>query len=150
MSSELKQLAYVSNATKPMDEAALLALLEESRQNNARDNITGFLMHCDGNFFQVIEGSEQAIEDLFQRLMRDIRHHRVTCILRRDISERMFAEWSMAFRSPEAHVLEKVPGYSDFVRSYFRLPDAVPGAREGVIGADIQNIILAFRNQLLN
>ncbi|WP_419835757.1 BLUF domain-containing protein [Endozoicomonas atrinae] len=54
-------LVYVSSASRVMDEHELTALLEQSRDRNLRQNVTGMLIYCDGNFFQVLEGEEKVI-----------------------------------------------------------------------------------------
>ena len=47
------QLAYVSLSPLSLDETTLSDILEVSRLNNARDEITGILMYHDELFFQV-------------------------------------------------------------------------------------------------
>ncbi len=149
MSPILKQLAYVSQATAPLDDVQLLEILNISRKNNSNDDITGFLMHCDGNFFQIIEGPEEHIDELFQRLMRDTRHHHLTLVLHRDIHERMFAQWSMAFRSVAIRESEAIPGYSGFMNHYLAMQEDVPGARQEFIEADVLGMITTLREKFL-
>ena len=50
------QLIYLSSATEMFTKEKLLALLEQSRPNNARLGITGILLYSNGNFMQTLEG----------------------------------------------------------------------------------------------
>ncbi len=149
MSDTLLQLAYVSQATTALDDVELLAILNQSRNNNSRDDITGFLMHSDGNFFQIIEGSTSSIDALYERLLSDTRHHGVTKVLYRPIRERMFGKWSMAFHSAAIRECEAVPGYSAFLNRYLDMQQAVPGAREAFIEEDVVDIITNLKEKFL-
>ena len=149
MSETLLQLAYVSQATHHLDEVALLEILNQSRRLNERDAITGFLMHTDGNFFQIIEGPAANIDGLWDRLLRDTRHHAVTRVMYRSIEERMFASWSMAFHSAALKECESLPGYSAFLNRYLDMQQAIPGAREAFAEEDVMNIIRSLKEQFL-
>lgn len=149
MSEPLLQLAYVSQATRPLDEVALLEILNQSRIHNQRVGITGFLMHTDGNFFQVIEGTPVHIDTLWAKLMRDTRHHAVTRVLYRPIDERMFAGWSMAFHSTALQECDALPGYSAFLNHYLDMDVSVPGARKAFAEEDVMDIIMSLKTKFL-
>jgi hypothetical protein len=51
----LTSIVYSSSAVKPFSEEELVALLQQSRQNNERLAITGMLLYKDLGFMQVIE-----------------------------------------------------------------------------------------------
>ena len=55
-------------------------LAEISRRNNARQDITGILLFDGESFFQILEGDEEAIDSLFDRIRMDKRHDSV-CLL---------------------------------------------------------------------
>ena len=106
--SELCQVAYVSRATAPMDHLLNIAeILAVSQRNNWRDGITGALVYADGRFFQTVEGRPESIERLLARVGGDPRHAGVEIVLRRQVPERGFADWSMAAPriTPEAEPL---------------------------------------------
>lgn len=63
-------------------------------RNTALD-ITGLLMFWDGTFFQVLEGEEEAIRDVFKSIEKDPRHCHVRCLLDEEIPERIFSQWRM-------------------------------------------------------
>lgn len=93
----IHHLIYVSSAVSPFTPAALDALLELSRQNNARNDLTGLLVYGSGNFMQLLEGPRDAVEETFRRIAGDIRHFDVTRIVSTETQERWCADWSMAY-----------------------------------------------------
>ncbi|WP_125255390.1 BLUF domain-containing protein [Brevundimonas fluminis] len=105
---ELCQVAYVSRATAPMDHLLTIAeILAVSQRNNWRDGITGALVYADGRFFQTVEGRPESIERLLGRVGADPRHADLEVVLRRQVAERGFSDWSMAVPrvTPEAEPL---------------------------------------------
>lgn len=108
------QIVYASSATQPFDEKALRALLEVSQRNNARVNVTGMLLYREGNFIQVLEGEESAVQETYDRIARDPRHCGVLPFLKGDIAERDFPAWSMAYRNLDRDAAS-IPGFSEFL-----------------------------------
>ncbi|WP_299646722.1 BLUF domain-containing protein [uncultured Jannaschia sp.] len=72
-------------------------ILETSQVNNGRAGVTGALIFNDGVFGQVLEGPKDAVEETFERIQLDERHHDVTLLDITPIDERSFADWSMGF-----------------------------------------------------
>lgn len=63
--------------------------------NNRAQDITGVLL-CDGvNFLQVLEGSRQVLEDLYERAVKDRRHLNVAKLLSAPVPRRIFASYGM-------------------------------------------------------
>ena len=91
-------LVYVSSAKALLTEQELLELLRHSRQNNAELGVTGLLLHIGGNFMQALEGPDEAVEALYDRIGADPRHHQVRTILRVPCTQRLFPDWSMDFQ----------------------------------------------------
>jgi hypothetical protein len=114
----LYQLAYLSAATTEPSHEDLVSILDVSVANNEANQITGFLMYVEQSFFQVIEGPQEAIGELYAKLLQDSRHCRVTLLLTSPIDNRRFADWSMAFMHYDR--LEDVPvkGYSSYLHDY--------------------------------
>ncbi|MBK1715877.1 BLUF domain-containing protein [Rubrivivax gelatinosus] len=111
--THLTHCIYASAASTPLDSSALRELLETSRVHNARDGITGMLLHVDGSFFQVIEGPAAAVSALFDRIAADPRHRQVTRIIEEPIHRRSFDAWSMGYPSGDED-LSELPGFNDF------------------------------------
>jgi len=88
-------LIYVSSASSLFTAEDLQRLSQVSAENNQRDGITGALISKEGTFMQVLEGDESAVLATFARITLDSRHRGVITMLRREIPERQFPDWSM-------------------------------------------------------
>jgi hypothetical protein len=95
---DMKQLLYVSTATRPLVEDDLALLLEQSRHNNALFSVTGFLWSDGHRFMQVIEGPDASIAETYRRIADDDRHRDLRVLREDAIEDREFGDWSMAYR----------------------------------------------------
>ena len=73
----------------------LKQLLDQSRADNARLGISGVLLHYDMTFLQVLEGGEQVVLDLLDRIGTDPRHNGMEVIFTQGEYQRVFQDWSM-------------------------------------------------------
>lgn len=96
-SSALFNLFYVSEATSS-DAQVVLAVADQSQLNNKRDEITGLLLFDGKCWCQYIEGSEQAVRSLYERLQRDSRHRDMRVLHYGPVDgPRKFPNWRMGF-----------------------------------------------------
>ena len=88
------QIAY---ASRPFgfDAPMLNSILVQARSLNRKADITGALICRADLYLQLIEGPEAAIEAVYLRIARDDRHLEVRPLLRRTVTERLFAGWEM-------------------------------------------------------
>ncbi len=94
--AHLVQLVYRSRSCNGAESALQMSdILDQARLGNARDGITGVLTAVDGRFVQIIEGSEDVIDQLMIKLARDPRHTDLTIIERRATTARLFSDWDM-------------------------------------------------------
>jgi hypothetical protein len=96
----MRQLLYVSNASRDLAPRALDGILSASRANNTLLGITGLLLHIDGGFLQILEGDERAVRELYTRVAADRRHWEPRILLDREIAAPAFNGWSMGFERP--------------------------------------------------
>lgn len=96
----LHTIVYVSHAEGKVSDAELERILDVSRRNNARDGISGALLHRDGSFMQCLEGDESLVRAAYERISRDKRHAGVMVLMDESIEERAFPSWSMAHLQP--------------------------------------------------
>ena len=108
-------LVYISSAIVPFTDGQLADLLAQSRENNTRAGITGMLVYKGGNFMQLIEGEETAIDALQAKIRQDPRHCGMISLLRQPIAERQFQGWSMGFRNLQSPDAPSMEGFSDFM-----------------------------------
>ena len=69
------------------------------------------LLYKDGNFMQILEGPEKAVQKLREKIKRDPRHGNFTIITEGRILARSFGDWSMGFRKITKRTTIDVPGY---------------------------------------
>lgn len=91
----LSRLVYASRAAEALPQAAIDQILAVSRINNARVGVTGALMHGAREFLQCLEGSREAVNATYARILRDARHAEVVILDYREIDRRWFAGWGM-------------------------------------------------------
>ena len=98
---DLYRLAYISKnritGTNEEIKAEIEDILAKAHDNNPSLNVTGALLYSGGYFCQVIEGSEDDLEELFETIQMDNRHGEVTVLHFEPAENRIFSEWSMAF-----------------------------------------------------
>ncbi len=93
------RLIYRSHSLLPHGGAGnegLDGILRVARMNNARLAITGALMLYDDWFAQVLEGPQQAVDSLFEKISRDRRHEAVLLDHADTSATRLFGNWAMA------------------------------------------------------
>lgn len=91
----LKTLTYTSRARLDLSAQDLADIHHSARTLNSLDGVTGLLLFDGTRFLQIIEGSEEAIDNLIARLRRDPRHSAVEVRDERLIDTRSFPDWSM-------------------------------------------------------
>jgi hypothetical protein len=119
----LYHLIYVSIASGDFSEQQLVEILEISRANNARDEITGMLLYKERRFMQLLEGPESAVCATYSRIARDVRHRDATILLEGEIPERDFADWTMGFQALDGEAARAIPGFSPFLDAQFSVFD---------------------------
>lgn len=98
----LVSLIYTSEMTGSMD---FMDILEVSRARNERDGITGVLLFCNNNVVQCLEGSREAVNKTYARIVQDKRHQNPLLVDYRMLATRLFSNWSMGY-VPESSVTQ--------------------------------------------
>ena len=109
-------LIYVSTSIDLLSDEELLDILKVSRVNNTTRDVTGMLLYKGGNFMQVLEGPDDSVHALFEKIKNDPRHKGVTVISREQIQTRQFPAWEMAFQNLDNPAIKNEPGYSQFLQ----------------------------------
>lgn len=97
VTTELFQLVYISRITSTglSSPSTLNDISEIAIERNQADDITGILCYGNGYFLQCVEGSEQALTNLKNRLLVDDRHKELEILDFSAITERRFSSWSL-------------------------------------------------------
>ena len=90
----LVRLLYASRAVDRSD-AAIEAILSQSRNFNPTSGITGILCYGGGIFLQAIEGGRSPVSELYGHIQQDNRHKDVILLHYEEITERRFGGWTM-------------------------------------------------------
>jgi|26BtaG_2_1085354.scaffolds.fasta_scaffold01029_1 hypothetical protein len=93
----LVSMTYVSRTNQDMTEQQLSDILQQARENNAANAITGMLVFKDNIFLQTIEGSRARINRLLYSLIADTRHYDLQVLETRELEHREWAKWSMNY-----------------------------------------------------
>jgi len=92
----MKRMTYMSNFSRPLSHTEIQSIGAHSSRRNAEDGITGVLLTLGSVFFQIIEGDDTAIDDLYRRVLADDRHTDVICLgAETAVEHRLFPDWSM-------------------------------------------------------
>lgn len=108
--NKLLQLIYISRSNLPdIDRKDIIApqiaqILSKSRHNNRAKGIVGALYYGNGYFYQCLEGNEQDLLELFERLKEDVRHTDLRIISSKTIARTSFGQWEMKYIPAEQDV----------------------------------------------
>ena len=80
-------------------------LLKQSREKNRHLEVTGKLIYCEGTFIQLLEGTEQNVEDIYAAIKKDQRLVATKLITSGHAESRYFKDWSMDFERISLNVL---------------------------------------------
>lgn len=108
------QVSYISSSVQPMATKDLLALLQECREYNAGNGVTGMLLYGNGTFLQVLEGEEPVIDCLVAKIRKDRRHANLQILKRASIQSRQYSDWSMGFKRISSKELQNIENLKDF------------------------------------
>ena len=116
---DLRSLTYTSLASLHLSIEDVESIHRTARDLNAIDGVTGILIFNGTHFLQIIEGADDAIGDLLERLRRDPRHSGLEVRDDRVISDRSFPDWSMELVRVQGSYLEAKETLAD------RIPESV-------------------------
>jgi hypothetical protein len=135
---KLTHLIYTSAAASVFDPSDLKTILQVARSKNSQRSVTGMLLYTSGSFFQVLEGDEATLTELFAIISSDPRHTNVTKIIDEPIAQRAFGDWTMGFSEVDPSELEEIEGLSDFFQQGNSLTDLQPGRAKKLLSAFAQ------------
>ena len=72
-------------------------LMDYVKTQNNQLGITGILIYAEGNFFQILEGEQDAILSLFKKIKKDPRHYNIIKMLDKEIYNNAFSEYHSSF-----------------------------------------------------
>ena len=136
---ELLSVVYSSVATVPFSDAELAALLMRSRLNNSARDLTGVLLHRDGQFMQLLEGPAREVRTTLATIAADPRHSGIWMLEEERTAERRFGSWSMGYRALTAE--DRMPA------EWFGSPDAAGRLEERLPASRATELLAWFRDR---
>jgi Sensors of blue-light using FAD len=107
----MHNLIYLSSASYLYSNHDLLDILNTSRLNNTKLDVTGLLLYSEGSILQILEGEKEVLNTLFKKISGDKRHKGVIKMMDVSVKERSFQEWSMGFKQISTEDWNKLSGY---------------------------------------
>ncbi len=127
-------ISYVSTARRSLSETEIRQILDDSEINNDKQNITGLLLYSEGNFFQIIEGNQQQIIQLYETIKDDSRHYNIIKLFGKEIQKEAFDGFKSDFISADARYS------SDRLQNYKRYLEVLDKPTKNAVA----NILKAF------
>lgn len=93
----MHSIIYRSLAKPNFGKADIYQMLSASRSNNEELGITGCLLYHNNHFLQLLEGEQNQVTSLYQKILSDNRHSNIEIINEIKIERPVFIDWSMAF-----------------------------------------------------
>lgn len=90
-------IIYKSEAVDGFDVPKIYKMLSTARDYNSENRITGCLVYHKQQFMQLLEGPDEEVMSLFERIKADKRHTNLQFLGRHQLDDRLFDQWSMAF-----------------------------------------------------
>lgn len=120
--SNLIRLIYASKSTHPAEDnyggiqVDVGRILMQARKHNPTQQIGGVLYFSNNYFFQCLEGGQDVVNELYNKIAEDPRHENVQSLSVKRVNERYFSNWSMKYVALEESVnnLLKQHGYKTF------------------------------------
>ncbi|MDW3095703.1 MAG: BLUF domain-containing protein [Gammaproteobacteria bacterium] len=138
MDKPVHQLIYISAANRDFSEEELEEILSTARENNASLGITGMLLFHEGSFIQALEGPQEKVQALYEKISQDKRHTETVVLYKGDQEEPDFESWSMGFYRTNQSSQENLQGFHNFLASGFRNNNKETAGRA-------RNALLQFR-----
>ncbi|HET9641032.1 MAG TPA: BLUF domain-containing protein [Allosphingosinicella sp.] len=130
----LKTLTYTSRARLDLTDQDLAAIHQTARHLNALDGISGLLLFDGSRFLQIVEGAEDAVDNLVERLRMDPRHSAFELRDERHVERRSFPDWSM-------EMLRVCAGYGN-------AKDEVATILPATVAAPVRELVLRMSGEM--
>ena len=91
------ELIYCSAAKDGLTSTDISDILKIARDFNKKNNITGCLLYHNNEFIQILEGDKKIVQELYSKIVKDIRNFNVNLIAEGEKTEKSFENWSMAY-----------------------------------------------------
>ena len=135
-------LIYKSRASIDFNITEIAKMLEKAEIQNHIYGITGCLLYHERRFLQLIEGEEDDVRRLYQKIENDDRHTDIQLLQTERVPIKMFSEWNMLF----SNVLENPSGSTKKLQLFNEIfytdnVPACPGRTKLVLWKQVHDIL---------
>jgi len=93
----LYTICYISKAAPELKEQDIEELFSYTSKANNKNGVSGILLHSLDNFFQVLEGNEKHLLQLFERIKVDPRHGEMYEVYNKRTTHPVFENYRSTF-----------------------------------------------------
>jgi response regulator RpfG family c-di-GMP phosphodiesterase len=90
-------ICYVSKASLDLTNDDIEKLFDFTATTNSKLNVSGMLLHSLGNFFQVLEGEESHLLNLYEKIKEDLRHRDIYEVYNKKTNQPVFTNYDSKF-----------------------------------------------------
>nr|WP_321248250.1 BLUF domain-containing protein [uncultured Psychroserpens sp.] len=114
----IKTICYISNKNEDLSNDELDDLLKYLVKKNDEMHISGILMLKNNHFFQIMEGEADTVNNLYDVIKKDLRHHGLIKLLETSITDRIFEDYQTNHFSvlTDYSSLKKLKIYFDWIK----------------------------------
>ena len=112
-------IVYLSASKGLLPDDELATILKQSQRNNKALGVTGMFLYLNGSILQVLEGEEEHVKAVYNKISKDPRHVSIVALFNQEISARNFPEWSMGFSTLSGKDLDKLPTLQPLIKNPF-------------------------------
>ncbi len=93
-------ICYFSKVAPDLTDEEIQEIFDHTYHQNNEKGVCGILLHTMGNFFQVLEGDEAYLTDLYEnRIKTDPRHHSIFEVIHKSGSDPVFTTYNSRFQT---------------------------------------------------
>jgi hypothetical protein len=117
----IRTVLYQSTAKTDFPSSADHDILETAWRHNGEMGITGYLLRTRTQYFQLLEGGDDVLDDFVGMIRKDSRHTDMQILCDDIVNERRFANWAMGYHLITEAERDEFDGWlkdgNDFARS---------------------------------
>lgn len=92
----LYNVFHTAPAVRAFSGEELCIIAKQLAIRNSEFNVTGILHYSDREFFQILEGEKEAIDELLKLVDNDIRHENFHTVWYGKLTQRAYSNWGLS------------------------------------------------------
>lgn len=132
----IRTVLYQSTAKTDFPSTADHDILETAWRHNGEMGITGYLLRTRTQYFQLLEGKDDVLDDVVGMIRKDPRHADMHILCDNTPSQRRFANWAMGYHLVTEAERDEFDGWlkdgDDFANSMISYMRLMAKRREAV------------------